>query len=617
MFSPGWVGGRLHRRFTLGTAAGLLISSLVFLILYVGLYRQELASERAEASLQVNALLQTALENAMLKRDLDGLRTIVQRLGEQPSIHAVHITNPTGEIRFSSDGQSLGQRLPLTPEQLADTQPITRMLTINRHQEVLRSINPVANKQPCSVCHGPVAEQPINGVLFVDYDAAPLRDKARNTTLVLMGSGALIVLINIIGGWWFLHRHVLQPIASLSGASRALTRGDLSTRTRMRGQDELSELGATFDRMADRLSDKIEQLERQETFLQNLVDAIPDGVRIIGPDFRIRLTNQAYRDQMGTPSENVVGGSCHAASHGRTGPCPPTLITCPVHEVVTNSQPIKALHRHRRADGSEFDVEIFAAPMPAIIDGQEQILTVESIRDLSKQVEYSQEQKLFELGRLAAGVAHEIHNPLSSIRLALHASLDNLSKRTDDATEVGEYLRLVDREIDQCIEVTERLLKLSAPPPSQLELVGVEAAILETLSLLKWEAEQSHISVVQTHEPGLRILASDSELRMIVLNLVQNSFHAMPQGGDLRIDSYREDDQVCIRVTDSGIGIRAQDMQHIFDPFFSRRADKEPGTGLGLSIVHALVERFGGKISVESSQGEGCRFLIEFPDLKQ
>jgi sensor histidine kinase regulating citrate/malate metabolism len=94
--------GRLNRRFALGTAAGLLVSSLVFFVLYLGLYQEQLARQREETATQISRLLRTSLENAMLKCDLDGIREIVNRLGQQPGISAVTITNATGQIRFSS-----------------------------------------------------------------------------------------------------------------------------------------------------------------------------------------------------------------------------------------------------------------------------------------------------------------------------------------------------------------------------------------------------------------------------------------------------------------------------------------------------------------------------------
>jgi signal transduction histidine kinase len=606
-----WLRHSLNRKFVIGTAAGLLLSSLVFLVLFMGLYRAELEAERARAAAQVNQLLQTSLENAMLKRDLEGLQDIVQRLGEQAEIARVFITNPAGQVRFTSDPDVVQpQRVPSTST--------TVFLEAPDGKEVLRSINPVNNKPACFECHGAVEQNPINGILYVDYNASPVRDQARRTTLLLMGSGALIVLLNISGGWWFIRRFVIGPTERLAVVSDRLSQGDLSARSGMTGQDELQRLGTTFDRMAERLQEKVETLEEQQEFLQRLVDAIPDGVRIIDSDYRIILTNLAYREQLRLDDKSDVGETCYHSAYGLSQPCAPTLTTCPLHEITrTGKDSVRVLHSHRRADGSPIDVEIYAAAMRVRHHGKEQVLIVESIRDLAKQVKYSQEQKLSELGRLAAGVAHEIHNPLASVRMALNATE---SKTREDGTcppEVARYLELVDREIDKCINVTERLLKLSAPPSVNPELVTLDRVVTETLSLLRWEAEHDDVDISEDLQPGTRVVASDSEMRMLVLNLAQNAFHAMPDGGTLTVRLRGDENGVTLEVEDNGAGISPDGLKHIFEPFYSRRADESQGTGLGLPISQNIVENWGGKITVESESGQGTRFTVHLPPAKQ
>jgi PAS domain S-box-containing protein len=606
-----WLEHSIHHKFIAGTASGLLISSAVFLVLYIGLYQQQLAAERSQVAVQVNNLLQSTLENAMLKRDLEGLRQIVNRLGQQPGMTSVIITNPRGEIRFSSDPTRLETWLPVSET----FEPATHFVTDPEGHEILRSINPVHNKAPCTQCHGSVDLQPVNGILYVDYDATPIRVKARNTTLLLMGSGALIVLINLAGGWWFIRRYVIKPVDRLATASAALSQGDLHIRAGIQGRDELAQLGQTFDIMAENLQDKVEALKENQQFLQALVDATPDGLRVIDSNYLIRLANRAYEEHLGLPVGSAVGSTCHVSAHNLETPCPSPLITCPLQEVLANDQPVKVVHRHQRTDGSYIDVEIYAAPMRVASGGESQTLIVESIRDLTTEVRFSHEQRLSELGRLAAGVAHEIHNPLASVRLGLHAVERTVADSSQPPESVKNYLELVDHEVDKCIQVTERLLKLSMPPASTPELVAVKDAVGETLSLLYWEASEAGIRLSETYQPeDIRVLAADSDLRMAALNLAQNAFHAMPDGGSLRISAWRADGEIFICFEDSGQGIPAEFLTRIFDPFFSRRADGARGTGLGLSITRALVENHGGRLEVESTPGEGSRFTIRMPD---
>ncbi|MES9847733.1 MAG: ATP-binding protein, partial [Candidatus Thiodiazotropha sp.] len=443
----------------------------------------------------------------------------------------------------------------------------------------------------------------------------PIRNRVRDTTLMLMGAGALIVILNLIGGWWFIHAYILRPVNHLTHASRELTHGNLESRVSMRGTDELSKLGDTFDLMAERLQEKLLELEEQKGFLQALVDAVPDGIRIIDDEFKIVLTNKAYREQHKLPQTTEVGNNCYALTHKTTKPCPPTLITCPVHEILQHKKPIKVVHQHHRSDQSTFEVEIFAAPMEIKRGRRETTLIVESIRDLAKEVKYSQEQKLSELGRLATGVAHEIHNPLASVKLALDATKNALIADNDYTDGVMQHFELIDDEINTCIEITGKLLKLGSPPPESLELVDVNNALHETLSLLQWQADQLHITVEERYKIDLlRTLASDSEIRMVALNLAQNAFHAMPEGGILTVSSFSDGKKILLQFSDTGAGIRAKDLPYIFDPFFSRRADDVKGTGLGLSISLAIIEKYGGTIRVESEFSAGSVFTIELPD---
>jgi signal transduction histidine kinase len=608
-----WLNRSLNRKFAAGTAAGLLISTLFFLVLFASLFRGQLERERAAAAAQVSRLLQGSLENAMLKRDIPGLTEIVRRLGREPGILGVRISNPAGEVRFASDPAWLGERLPVGSGELEA--PTMRLFENGGGQSVLRSVNPVRNRPECLECHGSVAAKPVNGILYVDFDAVPIDREARATTLLLMGSGALIVLINLAGGWWFIRGQVLRPLERLSEVSRRLAGGDLEARIALPGEDELAALGRRFDAMATSLREKLRELQEKERFLQGLVDAIPDGIRVIDGDYRVVLSNVSYRRQLGYGESDPLPDRCYAASQGRTSPCPETLTLCPLKEVSAGGAPLRVVHRQRRADGGPLDVEVYAAPMDPGGEGRRPML-VESIRDLSHEVRFSHEQRLSELGRLAAGVAHEIHNPLSAVRMALHAAQEAAdSTGPGSLALLAEYLALVDREVEKCAEVTERLLKLSVPPPAEPELVELDRVVQDTLRLLCWETDSRGVRLELAVEGApLRVLATDSDLRMMTLNLAQNACHAMPEGGSLKVSCTRSEGRVRLAFEDTGVGIEPADRLRIFEPFFSRRADGVAGTGLGLSITKAIVEGHGGTIEMESEPGRGSRFRVEFPD---
>jgi signal transduction histidine kinase len=255
---------------------------------------------------------------------------------------------------------------------------------------------------------------------------------------------------------------------------------------------------------------------------------------------------------------------------------------------------------------------VAAAAMTVTDQDGKRLFVVEAIRDLEEMAKISHEQKLSEIGQLATGVAHEIRNPLASIRLALQSAAYSIGE--GDFADAQGSLRLVDQEIERCIGITGSLLKLSTPSSGGVELVAVDELVREVLSLLAYEAEVTGVAVTIDLEAANRVIASDSEIRMVVTNLVQNAFHAMPNGGPLLITGRREEGEIVLSFEDSGVGIRPEDLDAIFLPFWSRRADGVRGTGLGLSICRAILKRAGGTISVTSTLGRGSRFTVRMPD---
>lgn len=349
----------------------------------------------------------------------------------------------------------------------------------------------------------------------------------------------------------------------------------------------------------------------REEFLQTLIDAVPDGMRVIGPDYAVLKVNRAFCEQLGLDRKAILHKPCYASSHRLSEPCAPTLVTCPHYEIGRNGRALTCRHTHKRADGSEMLVEVSAAPLELNVDGKTVLGIVESIRDLSSDIHHSHEHRLSEIGQLAAGVAHEIRNPLSSIHLTLLA----MRRKSSDSisAEASDHLDLMEGEIDRCIQVTNRLLRLSAPPSELPELVAVDSVIPEVISLLKAEAIATGTQMQLDLAPSLRVIATDSDIRMLVLNVVQNAFHAMPSGGKLTIKGRCENDNVVIEFRDTGCGIAQMDQPRIFQPFWSRRADGAHGTGLGLPICREIVRRHNGTITVESEPGVGSNFIITLP----
>lgn len=617
----------LERRFLVFLFSVLALVSASFLVFFYAFYQTQISEERTQTSETVSLLLKSSLERAMLRRDLVGLQEIINELGQQTSIESVLILNPKGEVRFAADPLQLGssglsiiqQFCPNCQIKDLPLEPVSRFFTTTDGKERLRSFHPVRNKPVCLTCHGDSREHPVNGILVVDYDASPIRQKGLMNIAMLILAGSVALAFSAGAAWWFMQRFVLRPVSQLHTASLALANGDLSTRVAAEPvPDEMNNLARTFNLMAERLQSSHLALQERERFLQDLLDAVPDGVRVIDRNYQIVMANQAYLQQVGLTNLNQLKQqTCYRITHKLDHPCPPSLRTCPLDCLNAEQDNLRFMETLQRIDGSYLSTEVYAARLVVDTNQGKENWIVESIRDLEKAVQYSHEQKLAALGQLAAGVAHEIHNPLASVQIALQASdqvLDAMPERTI-VNELKDYLHLVDEQVEQCLDVTHRLMKLGSLASTHPELVEVNTVILETLSLLRFEREQQNIQErLELAEHNPRILAADNDLRMIVLNLVQNAFHAMPQGGLLTVRSFKQKNQVLIEVEDTGVGIDEAIIARIFDPFFSRRQGRS-GSGLGLTITRALVKQHQGTIEVPVHQAGRTLFRLTFPDV--
>lgn len=604
--------GGLQRRMVGTLAMVLLILSLIFLVVLSGLYRTRITAEQERAAIQLSALFHATLENAMLKRDLPGLAAIISALGHEPDISAVRVLNPELEVRFASP--------PALASEVLDTEQIRRALAdripsakaLPDQPDILRAIRPVPNRAACQSCHGPVEEHPVNGILVIDFAKGELQAESRKTAVVLAFAGLAVTLASLAASWWVLRRTVINPVARIEAGTRALAAGHLDHRLPVTGQDEIATLSTGFNRMAARLQEAMGRLDAAGQTLQSVIDAIPDGIRVIGPDYRVLMANAAYVAQSGLSHAGVIGQPCYKLSHQRSSPCPDTLVICPVAEAANGRLPLNCRQIHKAPGGEERHVELAAATLVLVREGGSTACVVEAIRDLDQQARLSQEQRLSEIGLLAAGLAHEIHNPLSSISLLVDAAQSDLG--AGDNPGAAGRLRMIGEEMRRTLTLTNSLMLLSMPPSEEPILVEIDRIVPEALAILSFQARQAGAKEVVDIQPGLRFLGSESDLRMLVTNLVLNAFHAMLDGGTVHITARSDGRDVVLVIADEGIGIAPSDLTRIFLPFWTRRADGTSGRGLGLAIVQSIITRWNGSVAVESTLGQGTVFTIRFPD---
>jgi two-component system sensor histidine kinase HydH len=229
------------------------------------------------------------------------------------------------------------------------------------------------------------------------------------------------------------------------------------------------------------------------------------------------------------------------------------------------------------------------------------------LRDLGElrrlQAEIRRQEKLAALGGLAAGVAHEIRNPLSSIKgLATY-----FAGKFSDGSQERKLALVMTQETDRLNRVISELLEFARPTDIKPRPTNVNELLRHSMQLIAQDAAANQITLHQHFQNGLCPAHVDPDrLSQCLLNLYLNALQAMQAGGSLTVASETIDDEhVRIQVVDTGSGISAEDVDRIFDPYFTTKAK---GTGLGLAIVHKIIEAHGGHIQVESTPGKGTRF---------
>jgi len=232
-------------------------------------------------------------------------------------------------------------------------------------------------------------------------------------------------------------------------------------------------------------------------------------------------------------------------------------------------------------------------------------------------------EKLASIGRLAAGVVHEINNPLATIAAcseALTARVEDLEE-ADLHQDFSEYLQIIKDETFRCKTITNSLLEFSHQRQAEKLAGDINQIIEQTLQLIKHHPKLGKMRVIKELEATLEpVYVNEGQMKQVFIALMSNSFDAMEDDGVLTIRSHWSDSDaghsVCIEISDTGSGIPAAHLAKIFDPFFTTKPLGR-GTGLGLSVCYGIVSEHGGRIEVDSTEGVGTTFRLLLPPYQE
>ena len=224
-------------------------------------------------------------------------------------------------------------------------------------------------------------------------------------------------------------------------------------------------------------------------------------------------------------------------------------------------------------------------------------------------------EKLAALHTLSAGVAHELRNPLSAMDLNLHLFEEALKERGDLVKEVAHYLQVLNAECRRLSVILDNFMKFARPGSMGVHEVDVQSVIEHIVALMQFEAEERKIRLERAVGQELPpVLGNETQISQVLVNIIVNAFHAMPDGGRCHIVATERTTDgkrwVEFSVEDTGIGLKKEELRRLFEPFYTT---KSSGTGLGLAIAYRIVQDHGGTIQVSSVPGRGTTVVVQFP----
>tara|TARA_B100000959_G_scaffold111615_1_gene117688 strand:- start:954 stop:2633 length:1680 start_codon:yes stop_codon:yes gene_type:complete len=242
--------------------------------------------------------------------------------------------------------------------------------------------------------------------------------------------------------------------------------------------------------------------------------------------------------------------------------------------------------------------------------------TVLTSHDITERKKLEQQllhsERLATIGEMSAKVAHEIRNPLSSISLNTELLYDEISKgNVEEKSDAENLIQSILNEVDTLTEMSDVYLRFARFPRLDTKPASVNTILIELSKFFNKERVQRGITLKESYAPNLPLILLDAnQIKQAFLNILKNSFEAMPEGGKLSISTRLKDNRVEVWITDTGSGISKEDIQRVFDPFYSVKAD---GTGLGLALTMKTVEGHHGEIICKSTIGKGTTIVISFP----
>src|SRR6266404_2618721 len=516
---------------------------------------------------------------------------------DTPAIYEVSITNNEGKVLISTDesltGKFLARRTKIS--QLTKRGYVHQAKVLAGPTQVYELDLPFNN-----------GDQPFGEVRVVVSSALLLNDISSSVrkfgTIVLLALVISTVLAAVVS------RATLAPLSDISAQLDRISAGQYDAPSAEAkgfagGSDELGQVSRKITRVGQQLRGVHEIFSTLRENMDSVMAGLEDGLLLFTRDARAVMVSPAAEKFLGAPGGHFLGRR--------------------VNEIFPEGHP---LHQVLHVEGDELseiaaetDLETVegtrrvGVSVQAIQENGERMGALVTLRDLdsieSINTQFQVSERLAALGRITAGVAHEVKNPLNSMRLWLENLKESLPPEPDSGSQ--QAVQVLDKEIDRLDAVVKRFLDFTRPMDIRLEPTQLAELLREVLEFAQPQLEKSRIQLAQLLPIDVpEVYVDRALLKQAVLNLVLNAVEAMPTGGQLRMMLSRRGEMAEITVGDTGRGIPLENRQKIFQLFFTTRPG---GSGIGLASTFRIVQLHNGSIDFTSEVGRGTTFRIELP----
>lgn len=402
----------------------------------------------------------------------------------------------------------------------------------------------------------------------------------------------IIVLVLSIALAFKLVRIIVDPVKHLQYVTSKIANGNLQTRVNMNSNDELGQLGKTFNNMADQLQSKINEVVDKQNRLESILKSMQSGVIAVDNNEEI-ITINPYAKRIFGITRDVTGEKLKNCIEDKN-----------VYDIFEND------------DENEVEVKV-KKPMrrflkikkATAINGYKQIGRVIAIQDITEMKRLENIRSQF-----VANVSHELKTPLTSIK-----GFAETLRYVDDEETKNNFLDIIDKESERLTRLINDILVLSnleSNNVEKLEEFMPDDIVSEVINILQNQAIKKSINLTFKSNSKSYILGQRDKFFQVALNIIENGIKYSNEGDSVTVTSYNEDENYILKVKDTGIGIPEEDLPRIFERFYRvDKARKSGGTGLGLAIVKHIVKSFGGDIEVKSELNKGSEFIFKIKHL--